>query len=377
MKTKTLIRLLIFAVLALTACARVIQAPQDAGPTAKVDRAQLDVGTDAQSSQDIDNICIRNSDQTRLLANFVHGYCLQYPAEYDVAFGNGQQFMFFKGSLLNTSEPNFNIDVQPAGGMTVEQAADKIVSVYGIPGYETPRMEISIDGEKAIVLNGLSGQDPNREVVVLHHDSLYILYFMEMDNSQPEVYAQAEVLFDTVIQSFNFHPEANTCPDCRPSADVEVGQTREDPQAATISGWVWHDLCDSGMDGEPAPGLTPEGCVKGESPLGPYHADGELSTDEPLIEGVVVTIGEGECPSTGLAEQSTITTDLSYSFSGLKAGTYCVSIDSQREPNLSILRPGIWTAPTISEDVIQTTITLAVNEYRGMVNFGWDYQFKP
>ncbi|HZD57584.1 MAG TPA: hypothetical protein VE136_12705 [Anaerolineales bacterium] len=189
--------------------------------------------------------------------------------------------------------------------------------------------------------------------------------------------SEAEALYDTVIQSFNFHPEANACPDCLPSAGVEGAQTQEDPHSAMISGWVWHDLCESGMDGQPQPITTPPDCVKNDSPLGPYHADGELSTNEPLIEGVVVTLGEGECPSTGLAEQSTITTDLSYSFVGLKAGTYCVSIDPQREPNVSILRPGVWTYPILSQEVIQTTVTLTANEYKGMVNFGWDYQFKP
>jgi hypothetical protein len=103
--------------------------------------------------------------------------------------------------------------------------------------------------------------------------------------------------------------------------------------------------------------------VKEDSPLGPYHANGELSTDESLIEGVVVALGEGECPSTGLAEYSTIVTDLSYSFSSLKSGTYCVSIDPQREPNFSILRPGVWTYPAITQDVISTTVTLAEAEY--------------
>ena len=117
--------------------------------------------------------------------------------------------------------------------------------------------------------------------------------------------------------------------------------------------------------------------MKEDSPLGLYHADGVLATDEPLIEGVVVTLGEGACPSTGLAESSTIITDLSYSFSSLKAGTYCVSIDPQREPNFSILRPGVWTYPLVSQGVISTTVTVAAGEYKGMVNFGWDYQFRP
>jgi hypothetical protein len=153
--------------------------------------------------------------------------------------------------------------------------------------------------------------------------------------------------------------------------------TQPDPQSAIITGWVWHDLCASGKDGEPAPATTPAGCVKEESPLGTFHADGTFSKTEPLIEGVVVTLGEGACPSTGLAETPTITSDLSYSFSGLKAGIYCVSIDPQREPNFSILRPGVWTFPTTSQAVIEATVRVAPGEYKGMVNFGWDYQFQP
>jgi hypothetical protein len=90
---------------------------------------------------------------------------------------------------------------------------------------------------------------------------------------------------------------------------------------------------------------------------------------------VVATL-EGASPSV-LQGQSTITTDLSYSLTGLSAGTYCVSIDPQREPTFSILRPGVWTYPAISQDVISATVTLAAGEYKGMVNFGWDHQFMP
>jgi len=164
---------------------------------------------------------------------------------------------------------------------------------------------------------------------------------------------------------------------CTPAFRGSSDTIQEVPPGASISGWIWHDQCESGKDGQPAPVATPAGCINEVSPLGLYHADGVMATNEPLIEGVVVTLGEGECPATGLAEMSTITTDLSYSFTSLKAGTYCVSIDPQREPNLAILRPGIWTYPTLSQDVISTTVTVISGEYRGMVNFGWDYQFPP
>lgn len=269
-----------------------------------------------------------------------------------------------------------SIKVQPAGEETLEKAADQIAQDHAVPGTEPIRETLTMDGETAIMLGGLSGQDPNRQVVVQHNDQLYHLFFVEFNNSNPE-YEHFETLYNMVIQSFNFSPESNPCPGCPPESDTEADQTLEDPGSAMISGWVWHDLCDSGQDGEPAITTTPDGCVQAVSALGNYHADGLMAINEPLIGGVVVTLGEGICPSTGLAEVTTITTDLSYDFGSLKAGSYCVSIDPQREPNLSILRPGEWTYPDVEQGVISTTVTLYPGEYRGMVNFGWDYQFQP
>ena len=43
---------------------------------------------------------------------------------------------------------------------------------------------------------------------------LNTLYFMEIGKDQPELHAQAEALYDTVVLSFNFRPESNACPDC-------------------------------------------------------------------------------------------------------------------------------------------------------------------
>jgi hypothetical protein len=259
LKPKIIVHILILAVLALSACAQASRAESEVDRTPKAIQIQTELEPGSEAIQDIEGTCIRNSDQTRLLINSVQGYCLRYPSEYDVAFLNANQVMFFKNSILNTSEPNFHVDVQPANGMTVEQAADKIEAIYAIPGTEPARIEMSIGGEKAIMLAGLSGQDPNRQVVVIHQDTLYTLFFVEMDRNQPEVVAQAEALYNTVIHSFNFRPESNLCPDCEPISDVEGSQTQEDPQIAMISGWFQHDLCESGQDGQPQPVTTPPG----------------------------------------------------------------------------------------------------------------------
>lgn len=374
MKIRLLI--LVFASLTLSGCAQAIRAEQLANTFASAGPAVTAVVTQAEATSKIEAKCVRNSEETQLLINFVQGYCLQYPIGYDVAFPNDMEIMLMKGSVLNAEDPSLFIKVEPADGRTVEQVADQLIADYSVPGLEVKRVPLEMDQEQAIMLDGLTGESPNRQVVVLHNDRLYHMTIAPMENS-PDVPAQAEALFNTVIQSFNFHPETNLCPDCPPPSETPEDQIQDDPGSAMISGWVWNDQCDSGKEGLPAPATTPAGCVKEDSPLGPYHANGELSTDEPLIEGVVVALGEGECPSTGLAEYQTIVTDLSYSFGSLKAGTYCVSIDPQREPNFSILQPGMWTYPAVTQDVIGTTVTLAEGEYKGMVNFGWDFQFQP
>jgi hypothetical protein len=74
-----------------------------------------------------------------------------------------------------------------------------------------------------------------------------------------------------------------------------------------------------------------------------------------------------------LAEAETLATDLSYSFTGLKAGTYCVSIDPLVEPSLSKLKNGSWTYPDRLGGTIHTTVNLAAGENKFDVNFGWDY----
>ena len=366
----------LFLALTLAACAQAARSEQLANTSAPAGPVVTAVVTQAEAINKIEAICIRKSEETQLLINLAQGYCLQYPNGYDIVFPNEMEIMLVKRSILNAEDPKFMINVEPTNGKTVEQVADQLAADYGVPGLEVKRVPLEIDQEQAIMLDGLTGQDPNRQVVVIHNDRLYHMTITPMENS-PDVLAQAEALFNSVIQSFNFRPETNLCPDCPPPSENPEDQTQGESASAMISGWVWNDQCDSGKDGQPAPATTPAGCVEEDSPLGPYHANGELSTDESLIEGVVVALGEGECPSTGLAEYSTIVTDLSYSFSGLKSGTYCVSIDPQREPNFSILRPGVWTYPAITQDVISTTVTLAEGEYKGMVNFGWDFQFQP
>jgi hypothetical protein len=142
-------------------------------------------------------------------------------------------------------------------------------------------------------------------------------------------------------------------------------------EPATIAGRVWHDVCAIAGGEGGVPASPSEGCVPDAG--GGYRANGLLEQDEPGIEGVVVSLGQGECPAAGL--QTALTdADGYYTFPDLDAGTYCISVDPLQEPNTSILVPGGWTAP---DDRGAVTVALSPGTQRMDVSFGWDYQFLP
>jgi inhibitor of cysteine peptidase len=140
------------------------------------------------------------------------------------------------------------------------------------------------------------------------------------------------------------------------------------PALGSIGGLVWHDLCKVPYETVAVP---PEGCVM--LPGGGLVANGLLEAGEPGIAGVVVMLGTGTCPSTGLATANTDANGM-YTFAGLSAGTYCVSVDALGATNETILIPGGWTYPNEDGAV---TVTIGAGEDRLDVNFGWDYQFLP
>ncbi len=152
------------------------------------------------------------------------------------------------------------------------------------------------------------------------------------------------------------------------------------PQSSTtgtgsIFGWVSRDICDVELDETNKTDNSSASCQQGSQ--GNFQANGTLDAHEPPIAGVVVRLGEGECPSVGLAEITTIATDISYTFSELDAGTYCVSIDSSEEPNASLLASGTWTYPERKAGSVGRTVTLESGQSLYDINFGWEFQTNP
>ena len=224
--------ILFIVMLSLSACAQGAKlepvtnssAPDNPVATAVITQAPVtindtEVVSQSEAMDKIEAICFRNSDETQLLMNFAQGYCLQYPVGLDIAVESEMDIMLVKRSVLNPEDPRLIIKVEPANGRTVEQVADQLVADYSVPGLEVKRIPLVVDQEQAIRLDGLTGESVNRQVVVVHNDNLYHLTFIPVEGSS-DVNSQAEVLFNTVIQSFNFHPETNICTDCPPPSET-------------------------------------------------------------------------------------------------------------------------------------------------------------
>lgn len=137
----------------------------------------------------------------------------------------------------------------------------------------------------------------------------------------------------------------------------------------SIGGIVWRELC--ALPDGPLPDTAPMGCI----PWGGYYeANGILEAGEPGIPTVRVRLGSGVCPAFGAG---TATTDAGgrYGFTGLAAGTYCISIDALSAENIPALIPGGWSFPVREVTVARAEVVLADGESKPDVNFGWDYQF--
>lgn len=161
-----------------------------------------------------------------------------------------------------------------------------------------------------------------------------------------------------------FQPNLSIDPEPTPTSTIMTG---------SISGTVWHDLCDSSFEEE---NPDPRCVFDAASDL--YLANGVFETGEPGLPGVQVSLGKGLCPSRGFAS-SMSDDDGSYTFNNLPLGDYCISADSVDVYHQAKPVSGAWTYPKSDDGmgVGRITITLSEGEIKEDVNFGWDYLHQP
>ena len=156
-------------------------------------------------------------------------------------------------------------------------------------------------------------------------------------------------------------------------------QNQQSIDASLIKGYVFEDYCPTTKPWVPDGVGIALPCIFGEG-YG-VHANGvrarvpqenkmtgEMDPAEYGIPGIVVDLGAGPCPSTGLDQFVTVENG-NYYFMVQSPGEYCVSLDKGKNPDLE---DGIWTLPLTDQDVTEATIYFNPGDDLMFQSFGWD-----
>ena len=127
------------------------------------------------------------------------GLCFSYPQEYTQIPADAVEIA---GIDLPGSDNRvlFWLEISDAYNRTAEKIADQDMTYAA--GLNVGRGTLTLDGEQAVVLDGMPGQDLQRRVYVVHQQTLYILGFMPTHSENKEASDQMEALYAAVTNSW-------------------------------------------------------------------------------------------------------------------------------------------------------------------------------
>lgn len=142
---------------------------------------------------------------TEVLTSESFGYAFLYPDNYTVVtLDTGDNVVI--DSIMNHTDPRLGIDVEDAAGRTAAEVADALLAEYP-EGFVIGRSTITLDGQEAVVLDQVPGQEMSRLVFVVNGDRLYRLMFTHAAPDEGETYTRMENLYTVVTNSFRFLDE--------------------------------------------------------------------------------------------------------------------------------------------------------------------------
>lgn len=150
--------------------------------------------------------CIRSHPERQLLLNGLHGYCVQYPRAYDVAFINEVQVAFTRGAPGTMGAPRAEIVMTDAEGRSAEEVAADWTARYADGGIEVALSPTTIQGTAAVVLDNPQGEALQRQVFLVQRERLYLFTFTPALRTLGAPYRQMEELYTTLLGSFHLIP---------------------------------------------------------------------------------------------------------------------------------------------------------------------------
>lgn len=149
------------------------------------------------------DVCPTATADLKLLTNTANRYCVLYPAEYSTATPNFIVINPVTGSGGDSlGDAWVNINVTDAQGQTAAQAADAASAGFG-SGFNITKTAIEVDGVQGVVMDGLPGQDSNRQVFIVSNGKLYQLTFAPW-YPNANTPTPLDGLYKTIIETLHF-----------------------------------------------------------------------------------------------------------------------------------------------------------------------------
>jgi len=151
-----------------------------------------------QALEGTDTVELVSSDSDRL------GLCFSYPQGYTQLPNNETVEIVASDPPGTDTNGLFWLEISDSYDRTAEKIADEDMTFAA--GLDVGRWTVTLDGEQAVVLDGMPGQDFQRRVYVVHEQTLYVLAFMPTRSENKVANDQMEALYTAVTSSWAWSP---------------------------------------------------------------------------------------------------------------------------------------------------------------------------
>jgi len=141
---------------------------------------------------------LTSSDSDRL------GLCFSYPQGYTQLPDNDTVEIVALDITGSDVKGIFWLEISDSYDRTAEKITDQEMTYAA--GLNVDRWTVMLDGEQAVVLDGMPGQDLQRRVYVVHQQTLYVLAFMPTRLENKAADDQMEALYTAVTNSWSWSP---------------------------------------------------------------------------------------------------------------------------------------------------------------------------
>jgi len=138
-----------------------------------------------------------------LFASDELGFCFSYP-QGNTLLPESVPVEIVAPELTGTDlRAIFWLEISDAYDRTAEVIANQDITTAGV---EVDQWNLTLDGEPAVALDGMPGQDLQRRVYVVHQGTLYVLAFMPTRSENTAANDQMEALYAAITTSWEWSP---------------------------------------------------------------------------------------------------------------------------------------------------------------------------